>query len=75
VTDWSIEIKPPQRRIYRDKHEEIPRLIVQRLDADGVTLNIRRETDFIFVWLSNVEALAVAAAITDCANKRKERKG
>ena len=42
---------------------------VYRSDPEGVTLQIRREREYMSAWLSFADALAVADAICEAARK------
>jgi hypothetical protein len=42
---------------------------VYRSDPEGVTLQIRREREYMSAWLSFADALAVADAICEAAQK------
>ena len=42
---------------------------VYRSDSEGITLQIRREREFMSAWLPVADALAVADAICEAAKK------
>ena len=62
----------PHRRI-NIGHKETPTVRVYRSDPEGVTLQIRRQREYMSAWLSFADALAVADAICEAANKSGEQ--
>jgi hypothetical protein len=63
--DRSIALK------YNPHHrtKEAPAVRVYRSDPEGITLQIRREREFMSAWLPFADALAVANAICEAAKE------
>ena len=73
MTDLRVTLKyGPQHRTNIGP-KATPAVRVCRLDPEGVTLQIRREHEYMSAWLSFADALAVADAICEAARERALR--
>jgi hypothetical protein len=69
ITDRSIRLKyNPHYRNYIGP-KEAPAVRVYRSDSEGITLQIRREREFMSAWLPFADALALADAICEAAKE------
>jgi hypothetical protein len=69
MTDLSVTLKYNPHHRTNIGPKETPTVRVYRSDPDGVTLQIRREREYMSAWLSFGDALAVADAICEAAKK------
>jgi hypothetical protein len=69
MTDLSVTLKYNPHHRTNIGPKETPAVRVYRSDPEGVTLQIRREREYMSAWLSFADALAVADAICEAAQK------
>jgi hypothetical protein len=69
MTDLSVTLKYNPHHRTNIGPKEMPAVRVYRSDPEGVTLQIRREREYMSAWLSFADALAVADAICEAARK------
>jgi hypothetical protein len=69
MTDHSVTLKYNPHHRTNIGPKETPAVRVYRSDPEGVTLQIRREREYMSAWLSFADALAVADAICEAAKK------
>jgi hypothetical protein len=69
MTERSVTLKYNPHHRTNIGPKETPAVRVYRSDPEGVTLQIRREREYMSAWLSFADALAVADAICEAAKK------
>jgi hypothetical protein len=69
MTDLTVTLKYNPHHRTNIGPKEMPAVRVYRSDCEGVTLQIRREREYMSAWLSFADALAVADAICEAAKK------
>ena len=69
MTERSVTLKYNPHHRTNIGPKETPAVRVYRSDPQGVTLQIRREREYMSAWLSFADALAVADAICEAAKK------
>ena len=69
MTERSVTLKYNPHHRSNIGPKETPAVRVYRSDPEGVTLQIRREREYMSAWLSFADALAVADAICEAAKK------
>ena len=69
MIDHSITLKYNPHHRTNIGRKATPAVRVYRSDPEGVTLQIRREREYMSAWLSFADALAVAEAISEAAEK------
>jgi hypothetical protein len=69
ITDRRIHLKYSPHYRNNIGPKEAPAVRVYRSDSEGITLQIRREREFMSAWLPVADALAVAHAICEAAKE------
>ena len=69
MADLSVTLKYNPHHRTNIGPKETPTVRVYRSDPEGVTLQIRREREYMSAWLSFGDVLAVADAICEAAKK------
>jgi hypothetical protein len=69
MTDRSVTLKYHPHHRTNIGPKLTPAVRVYSSDPEGVTLQIRREREYMSAWLSFADALAVADAICEAAKK------
>jgi hypothetical protein len=68
MTERSVTLKYHPHHRTNIGPKDTPAVRVCRSDPEGVTLQIRREREYMSAWLSFADALAVADAIYEAAS-------
>ena len=69
MTERSITLKYNPHRRTNIGPKETPAVRVYRSDPEGVTLQIRREHEYMSAWLSFADALAIADALCEAVRE------